>query len=153
FTGEVIDPGYVNTPNGHPSAAAAEVQSLRPEDRVAKGQVVAVLWSKELGEKKSELVDALSQMFVDQKILNALKAVEASVPPRSIIEQEAKVAMDRNAVLRVERTLRVWRVEPEEIEDVKKEAERLYKQRDAGLPVKEREWARVEIKAPFAGTV
>lgn len=153
FAGEIIDPGYLNAHQGQASSVSPETQSLRPGDKVEKGQLMAVLSSKELGEKKSELIDALSQMFVDQKILDALAENRSSVPPRSIIEQEAKVAVDRNAVLKFERTLRVFRLSQEEIDDVKQEAARLHKQRDAGLSVKEKDWARVEIRAPFAGTI
>lgn len=153
FAGEVIDPGYANGPRTPSASFPTGAASLRPGDRVEKGQLLAVVWSKELGEKKSELVDTLSQMLVDQKILKALEASRSSVPPRSIIEQEAKVAMDRNAVLRVKRTLSTWRLGEDEIDEVEKEATRLFEKRVAGQTVKERDWARVEIKAPFAGTV
>ena len=42
---------------------------LRHGDKVTVKQLLAVIWSKDLGEKKSELVDALSQLRLDIKYL------------------------------------------------------------------------------------
>ena len=39
---------------------------------VRKGQVLAVIWSQDLGEKKSELIDGLSQLHLDEESLQRL---------------------------------------------------------------------------------
>ena len=69
FAGEVIDLG--ETPK--PGAAHAKCKDSFPlsgfGDHVAKDQLLAVVWCKDLGEKKSELADALSQLAFDQEQL------------------------------------------------------------------------------------
>jgi cobalt-zinc-cadmium efflux system membrane fusion protein len=153
FAGELTQIGTVPEPKGHPSSESTEQRPLRPGDRVEKDQLLAVIWSKELGEKKSELVDALSQWRVDKRILDNLEKSSSAVPERSMSEQRAKVALDRNAILRCERTLGVYRLTREEIEAIKKEAGRIFDSREKGVPVQETDWARVEVRARFAGTV
>ena len=62
FPGEVVELGKA----GNGSRPVAFGQHVR------KGQVLAVIWSQDLGEKKSELVDALSQQRVDEETLQRL---------------------------------------------------------------------------------
>ena len=57
FPGEVVELG--NAGNGSRPVAFGQ--------HVRKGQVLAVIWSHDLGEKKSELIDALSQLRVDEE--------------------------------------------------------------------------------------
>lgn len=69
FAGEVVEIGAVQG-------------GSRPLDfgaSVHKGQLLAVVWSHELGEKKSELVDALSQLGLDQENLNRLTRASVEV--------------------------------------------------------------------------
>src|SRR6266852_2982250 len=73
FAGEVIHVGDIQALKGHPSTVPAESQAIRYGDKVKEGQLLAVVWSKELGEKKSEFIDALSQMLVDQQTLNGME--------------------------------------------------------------------------------
>ena len=117
---------------------------------VRKDQLLAIIWSRDLGEKKSELVDGLSQLRVDEDSLARINKVagEGAVPDRVIRDAERKVEADRIAVARAERTLQSWRVSKEEIDAVRAEAGRLAhdaKQDRNGLP---RQWARVEVRAP-----
>ena len=87
-------------------------------DRVSKDQLLAVVWSRELGEKKSELVDGLSQLRVDEETLARLTATskDGAIPERSLREAERHVEADRIAVARTLRTLETWRVPQEEID-------------------------------------
>lgn len=153
FAGEILSIGTIDVPPEHPSAAGKESRPIRFGDHVKEGQLLAVLWSKELGEKKSELVDALAQFHVDFENLKQMEKYRSVLPERSLREQESKVALGRNAITRAERTLLVWRLSAPEIEDIKKEAERIIEAKHKGVPVQENDWARVEIRAPFAGTV
>ena len=51
---------------------------LRPGDRVSKGDLLGVFYSVDVGSKKNDLLDALVQLELDQKILDdAEKHVEA----------------------------------------------------------------------------
>jgi cobalt-zinc-cadmium efflux system membrane fusion protein len=145
FAGEVVEIGAVQG-------------GSRPLDfgaSVHKGQLLAVVWSHELGEKKSELVDALSQLGLDQENLNRLTraSVEGAVSERTIRESQRKVESDQIAVGRVVRTLQSWRVPPEEIDALRAEAKSL--QHDA-KPIAEEHvhrWARSEVRAPLDGVI
>jgi cobalt-zinc-cadmium efflux system membrane fusion protein len=145
FAGEVVEIGVVQG-------------GSRPLDfgaSVHKGQLLAVIWSRELGEKKSELVDDLSQLHLDQENLNRLTqaSVEGAVSDRAIREAQRKVESDQIAVDRTVRTLQSWRVSPEEIGALRAEAESL---RRNAKPIAEEHvhrWARSEIRAPLDGVI
>lgn len=130
-------------------------RSVSVGDRVTKGDLLAVIWSRELGEKKSELVDALSQQHHDTAELERIKplAKDGAVAGRAILDLERVVEGDRIAVDRASRTLSVLRIKPAEIAEVRKEADNII----AGKPTPHEElisnWARIEVRAPFDGVV
>src|SRR5207253_2409837 len=127
--------------------------------RVHKGQLMAALWSKELGEKKSELVDALVKLHLDERNLENLKklAEGGSVPEATLRQVQNAVSTDLNAVARARRTLTIWKVSKDEIDDIEKEADRIIaskSRRDLDkMTDKSAKWARVEVRAPFGGLV
>src|SRR6202043_2092231 len=84
-------------------------------DKVTEGQLLAVVWCKDLGEKKSELVDAVSRLHLDQDTLNRYRLAGGVIPEQMLKEQERNVASDRIAVSKAELTLRSWRLTDEEI--------------------------------------
>ena len=126
---------------------------LRPGDWVQKDQLLAVVWSKDVGEKKSELVDALSQLRHDEEFLQRLtKSYEkGGIPEQTIREAERRVEADRIAAAKAERTLRVWRLTDSEISAIKSEVDRLRRRKEQ--PNHQQEWARVEVRAPRAVTI
>lgn len=128
---------------------------LRPGDEVKKGQILAVVWSKDVGEKKSALVDAMSKLWADQKILDRYKSVEPGVVTLTLLTQaEQAVQSDKNAVATAERTLRSWQLPEEDVAAVRREAELLFKgEKTARDREVERSWAEVAIRAPFDGVV
>jgi cobalt-zinc-cadmium efflux system membrane fusion protein len=145
FAGEVVEIGVVQG-GSRPLDFGASVQ---------KGQLLAVIWSRELGEKKSELVDALSQLHVDQASLNRLTqaSVEGAIPEHVVRDAQRKVESDQIAVGRTVRTLQSWRVPPEEIDALRAEAESL---RHDAKPIAEehvQRWARAEVRAPLDGAI
>ncbi len=153
FPGEIVALG---TANGYEYTGASGEDSLKGPplkygDSVKKGQVLAVLWSKDLGEKKSELVDAVSRLRLDREVLSRLQPLlrEGATSERSVREAERAVEADLIAVARAERTLRSWRVSEAEIRTVHDEAERLSRGEKAGDP----RWARVEIVAAQDGVI
>lgn len=152
FAGEVvaIGPAYTTQGNG-----TRRERPLESGDVVAQGQIVAVVLSKDLGEKKSELVDNLVQLALDEvRLVERQKAYSKGGLAEDQLNQIRRdVAVDRNAVEKGKRILRTWKVPEEEIEIVKQEARLVSagkKQRDAK---KELEWAKVEVKAPFDATI
>jgi cobalt-zinc-cadmium efflux system membrane fusion protein len=124
-------------------------------DRVEKGQLLAVVWSKDLGEKKSELVDNSFKLKIDEDLLRRYEDLlkDRSIPEASVRVQRSQVALERSAVNRAERTLRIWKVPDDEIKAVYDEAEKIYERQGKHDPKKEESWARVEIRAPFSGTI
>ena len=123
-------------------------------DKVKEGEVLAVLWSADVGSKKSDLADALVQLRLDKKRLEVRKELwqRGSIPEDTYRQTERDVMADQNAADRAERTLRTWNIPDNEIDAVKQEsADRLIRgERD---PEKERLWARSELKAPMSGTI
>jgi cobalt-zinc-cadmium efflux system membrane fusion protein len=151
FGGEVIQLGTTEDRE----AGRTVTRQLRPGDAVRKGQLLAVVLSKDLGEKKSELVDALVRLAVDEDLLTKLQGLfqQGNTPEATYLQQRSQVAADRNAAARAELTLRTWQLPEEEIEAVKAEARRvgqLHGRRDIA---KETEWAKVEVKAPSDGVI
>jgi cobalt-zinc-cadmium efflux system membrane fusion protein len=120
--------------------------------------LLAVIWSRDLGEKKSDLIDALSQLRVDEDSLARISkaAAEGSVPDRILQDTRRKVEADQIAISRAVRTLQSWRISKEEIDHVRAEADRLA--REKTLPARRDEemvaqWAKLEVLAPLDGTV
>lgn len=168
FSGEVVEIGECDnsgTETGLVSVANQSLQGstspsprrpLRFGDQVKRGQLLAVIWSKDLGEKKSELVEHLSRLHLNQTNLKRLESLLAkgSVSERGVREAEQSVEVELIAVSRAERTLRSWKIATEEIRAIRQEAEKI---RDA-QPNRESHnmvdtWARVEVRAPSNGTI
>ncbi len=61
-------------------------------DRVKKGEILAVVDAAEVGKAKSEFLQALVQVRLRSKNLEAMQAVLASVPERLLRETEAGVS-------------------------------------------------------------
>jgi cobalt-zinc-cadmium efflux system membrane fusion protein len=150
FPGEVVELGPTTEGRGEFATAP---RPIRFGDTVTKDQLLAVLWSKDLGEKKSELIDALVQLKVDEKILTEAEKSSGAVPQVFMWNATRTVEADLNAVNRAERTLRVWRLTDQEIQELRDEAEKIRQRGGKRDTEKERNWARVEVRAPFAGAV
>lgn len=156
FPGEVVSLGTVPEPipTALPGGAAAMGdRPLRVGDRVTKGQTLAVVWSNQLGEKKSELLDALSKLHRDEAQLAALKesAKAGAVPPTSVLNAERDVEASRAAAEKAELTLRSWRLTDAEIAAVRAGAAEL------GKPGAKRPdpdgWARSPVVSPRDGVI
>jgi cobalt-zinc-cadmium efflux system membrane fusion protein len=143
---------------GHVAEIAEVASPRRPlqvGDQVQKGQLLAIIWSRDLGEKKSELVDGLSQLRLDEELHEQLRQAynTGSAALRSVLEQERRVEAGRIAVARAERTLRSWEIGEAEIAALKQEAERLRQRGTIRDPEQYKRWARWEMLAPFSGTI
>ena len=156
FAGQVTEADGARAPGTVPSASASlstAAPALRVGDRVNRGDVLAVVWSADLGAKKSEFVDAVSKLKTDEKTYHRLEELYQinGTAERSVREAERTVQSDRVAVERAEATLRAWRVPADEIAALRESADQLSapdaKRTD---PAK---WARVEVKAPISGVV
>jgi cobalt-zinc-cadmium efflux system membrane fusion protein len=135
---------YPEGPPGH--------RDISWNDRIKQGEVLAVFWSKDLGMAKADLVDAilaknLSEEFYQQQ-LKLLK--EGATGLTQFLQAEKQRNGDIATYNRALRPLYVWKLPPDEIEAIQKEAAELAKHRDkARNPEEEiKRWARVELKAP-----
>ena len=155
FSGEVVSVAESTLDSSWP---------LRVGDHVKKGQVLAVIWSKEIGEKKSDLVDALSQLYLHEAVYRNLKNLEKSgaVPQRNIDEMQRNYESDLIQVERIRRTLKSWRVTAAELEKIETEAKRIHSRAmivPNGKPATsepsqvDSSWAEIEIVAPMDGTI
>ena len=148
FAGEVVSLGTLATDGAVPSRA------LRLGDRVTKGQLLAVIWSKDVGEKKSDLVNALSKQYLDEAQLKSLRTLGKDVvAQRQVREAERERESDVIEVDRVERTLRSWRLTEAEIAVVRAEAEKIHRGDVSSDMNVDNSWAEVEVRSPFDGVI
>jgi cobalt-zinc-cadmium efflux system membrane fusion protein len=152
FPGEVIQIADIAEPN---VGQGTKRRPLQFGDRVNEDQFLGIVYSKDLGEKKSELVDAISQLRLDEGYLEMIEALYKRGATTEVVVRQARrnVEQDQIAVARAERTLRTWQLPEEEIEDVKKEAEQVIARKGQRDKEKEKSWARVDLKAPITGTI
>jgi cobalt-zinc-cadmium efflux system membrane fusion protein len=156
FAGEVVEIAETSP------AIRDSLTSRRPltnGDPVKEGDLLAVVWCKDLGEKKSELVDALSRLRLDKDTYERLQTSSGggAIPVQALREAERNVAADRIAVSKAELTLRSWRLTDEEIAAIYKDAELVAERARRGEKAhdkdQEKTWARVDVKAPFDGVI
>jgi cobalt-zinc-cadmium efflux system membrane fusion protein len=165
FPGQVVEVGEV------PDGDARSPRSLKPGDYVQKDQVLAKLWSKEVGEKKSDLVDAISKFYLHENVLKRLQSLkEGVVPLARLQEAERDFAADKIEIERLKRTLRSWQIQEEELAAIQNEAQRIIEEslskgqpngpRLPTPPLKpsdqlalDRTWAELDIVAPMAGII
>jgi cobalt-zinc-cadmium efflux system membrane fusion protein len=156
FAGEVISIPEIKEPAYDTFGSPGQRERpLHFGDRVKQGDLLAVVWSKDLGEKKSELVDALSQLHLDKTFLENLDKLwdKGGISEAVYRQAERNVKQDLNAVARAERTLKTWKVPDEEVDAVEQEARNIIARQGKHDPDKEKNWARVEVRAPYDGTI
>jgi cobalt-zinc-cadmium efflux system membrane fusion protein len=151
FSGEIIEIPEVEE-NVH---GTTERRKLSFNDSVHKGDLLAVVWSKDLGQMKSALVDAIVHQLFDEETLTRLESLYASggTSEAAVRAQRAQVSIDRNNVATAERSLGVARVPAEEVQAVKDEGRKIFDRRGEHDPAKEKDWPRVEVRSRIDGTI
>jgi len=157
FDGEIVELGK-STDGSDPT--------LRVGEHVRKGDLLAVIWSTDLGKKKSELVDALAKLRSEEQLRDRLKKLfeQGAGAGRSYRDAEKDVQARRVEIASLERTLRAWRLTDEDIEDIRKEVEDVRREAEAprggdrypgarSPAVESSDWARVEVRAPTSGVI
>ena len=158
FPGEIVEVGQVPETDGHGVPHVVDgkprMRQIRAGDEVQKGQLIAVVWSKEIGETKSDLVEALSRRKASKATVERLEGLEkGSVSGQVVRDAQQKYQSDVIAVERADRTLRSWRETDDEIAEVYAESDRICRGiSEPDLKVRQ-SWANVEIRAPLTGTV
>jgi cobalt-zinc-cadmium efflux system membrane fusion protein len=150
---EVVEIGQVADAPAGGRPGPTELRELRSGDFVKKGQLLGVFYSVDVGSKKNDLIDALVQLDLDQKILDGAEKSSAALPEVFLLTARKNVENDRNAIARALNTLKVWNISEEDIDAVYKEAAEISKRKGKRDRSKDDLWARVELKAPDDGTV
>jgi cobalt-zinc-cadmium efflux system membrane fusion protein len=155
---QVVEIGTIEEDRLKTGSTTSHRRELRSGDKVTKGNLLAVFYSVDVGNKKNDLIDAIYQLKLDSQILQRWQAKAAVVPDVMLWQQKKAVEGDINALNRAVSTLRTWGIPEEDIQAVRDEAERV-KPEDAEKRLKQHDranfdrWARVEIKAPDDGII
>src|SRR5207302_2178635 len=152
FAGEVIEIAQVRDPLASQEKGQSVLRPLRPGDFVKKGDRLAVVWSKELGEKKSEFLNALSQLYLDQATLKRMED-SSTIPEQRVREQRQQVESDLIAVDKARQTLESWRLTEEEIKEIEDEARRIRERGGQRDRQKRKDWPRVDVVARIDGVI
>jgi cobalt-zinc-cadmium efflux system membrane fusion protein len=66
FNAEVVEITQLRDGERRNASGESAMREIRPGDYVSKGDVLAVVWSVDVGSRKSDLVDALVQLKLDE---------------------------------------------------------------------------------------
>jgi cobalt-zinc-cadmium efflux system membrane fusion protein len=155
---QVVEIGMIEEDRLKTGSTTSHRRELRSGDKVTKGNLLAVFYSVDVGNKKNDLIDAIYQLKFDSHVLQRWEANAAVVPDYQLWQQKKMVQSDINAINRAVSTLRTWGIPEEDIQAVRDEAEHI-KPEDAEKRLKQHDksnfdrWARVEIKAPDDGLI
>jgi cobalt-zinc-cadmium efflux system membrane fusion protein len=147
FVGRVIEVGQTTDNDG-------KTRPLRPGDRVKKDEILAKLWSKEVGEKKSELVDAISRRYLHEAVRKRLEVLGTTVVPAARVQEaDRDYQADIISISSLERTLRSWHISEAEIKAIYSEADRIRVGKAAIDRELDRTWAQLDILSPMDGVI
>jgi cobalt-zinc-cadmium efflux system membrane fusion protein len=153
---EVVQIGQVAEDPLTTRSGRTEFRELRSGDRVKKGDLLGVFYSVDVGQKKNDLIDALIMLRLDQDLLERAEkaAATGAVPEVFVRNAERNVRADHNNIERALNTLKTWGIPEEDIQAVYDEAEQALKRKGQKRDRdKERQWARVVLRAPDDGTI
>jgi cobalt-zinc-cadmium efflux system membrane fusion protein len=172
---EVVKIGKHHVYPGEPgnTSGQTEDRELQTGDRVKKGDELAVFFSVDVGCKKNDLLDALVQYELDQKIYDR-QSRSPAISELQLDLQFRNVQQDRNAISRALNTLVAWNIPQEEIDALHEEAKKISSNKDAWFKTRagrwvrrekqgatghdpdkenENEWGKVTLRAPFDGII
>jgi membrane fusion protein, heavy metal efflux system len=134
-------------------SSLTSAHTLQTFDTVVSGAPLAVIWSKNLGEIKTQLAEELAKLRLERKTLEIYADLTAkgSLSPREYREQHAKVELGEIAVFSAEAALRSFQVTEQEIEGVKAASELIHRRQQSGMQFGD--WARVTVSAPISGVI
>ncbi|HEV3386804.1 MAG TPA: efflux RND transporter periplasmic adaptor subunit [Gemmata sp.] len=157
FSGQVVKIGLPgNMAKNSKGLSNTPELGLRPGDDVKQGQILAVIYSKDAGALKTDLLTRLTQLWADQTVLDRYEKTESVsqgvVPPTQLTQLRQTVQSDWVFVRNARRNLRASQFNEEEIQIVEDEAEKLKTNPNAQYdPELERTWAEYLVRAPFDG--
>jgi cobalt-zinc-cadmium efflux system membrane fusion protein len=148
FPGEVAVIKQVKEISGPPTKF--QERSLRYGDRLQQDELLAIVWSKDLGTQKAALVDAMCALNLSQNQLKRYAKLfqDGALPEAVYRAQERQVQADSGAVLTAKRTLKMWKLNDQEIADIEAEAKKIIDLKQIRDPDVEKKWAEVYMKVP-----
>ena len=148
FAGELTEIRQIPDPTV--SLSDSTTRPLRFGDSVKQGETLAILWCRDLGEKKAALVDAITSYRLSKDTVDRQKVLfeGAALSLASFKASERQLQADSNAMVTAERTLKMWKLSDAEIQAIKDEANVVHDQKKTCDPNLEKVWARVEVTAP-----
>jgi cobalt-zinc-cadmium efflux system membrane fusion protein len=155
FPGQIVElatiKGFQSQQSDQSLRSARLLQNF---DSVGHGTPLAVIWSKDLGEKKSQLADSLAKLRTDKKTLENYRELtkSSSISDRQFREQQTKVEQGEIAAFTAEATLRAYQVSEEDIKQVKTAAEMIHRS-EATDKSYATDWPRVIVTAPIGGVI
>src|SRR5579872_3119026 len=123
FAGQVVKIGLPgNMAKNSKGLSNTPELGLRPGDDVKKGQILAVIYTKDAGAMKTDLLTRLTQLWADQTVLDRYEKTESVspgvVPPTQLTQLRQTVQSDWVFVRNARRNLRASQFNDEEIQVV-----------------------------------
>jgi membrane fusion protein, heavy metal efflux system len=148
FPGELAKIRTVLDSDG--SISPTRERPLRFGDKVKQGDLLAVIWSQQLGSAKAAMVDAISGLRLSQDNLRRHEELfrNGAMTLATLKADERQVQADSNTLLTAERSLKMWKLTGKEIDEIKAEAKIIHEQKKVRSADDEMKWARVEIRVP-----
>jgi cobalt-zinc-cadmium efflux system membrane fusion protein len=146
---EVVSIGQTRDAERSARESRTVFRELRPGDRVKRGDVLGVFFSVDVGSKKNDLLDALVQLKLDQKILDRAERASktGAIPEVFLLNAVRAVQGDRNAISRALNNLKVWNIPQEDIDALHTEAKKISADKNAWFRTPEGRWYRGEKQA------
>ena len=115
---------------------------------------MAIISSKEVAEKKRELMTALAKVASDKQAIERLRGREKGPSHEGpAVEADRQYKADLAAVEGIERTLHSWQISEEEIAVVREASGRVRPVAAGGELKVDSSWGDVRVLAPFDGVV
>lgn len=155
FPGQIVELASVSGLKSQQSKPTRYFERpLQNFDIVEEGTPLAVIWSKDLGEKKSDLVEALVKLRMEKKTLEKYTTMtkDGSISDRQFREQQVKVEQGVLATFSAEATLRAYQVSEIDIKQVKDAAELIHQNQVTDKSYAA-DWPRVIVSAPIGGVI
>jgi cobalt-zinc-cadmium efflux system membrane fusion protein len=136
----VVEIAQVRDPSRE--GGVTQFRELRQGDTVTRGQHLATFYSLDVGSKKNDLLDALVQLELDQKELDAAELHSGAVPEVFLLTLKRAVEGDRNNINRAINSLRLWEIPQEEIDALHAEAAKISAGKSAWFKTPEGKWVK-----------
>jgi cobalt-zinc-cadmium efflux system membrane fusion protein len=130
-------------------------RELHTGDWVNKGDLLAVLYSTDLGQKKNDLIDALVALKLNEEVLKRTIDANLKGAQPDIAVTAARIAVEGNysSMGRAVNTMRTWNIAEEDIQAARDEAAKISDRQGKRDPEKEKLWPRAELRAPGDGVI